>query len=330
MNSLRILILGGTTLQGSLEFFYMDAFKRLGHEVIGLGYRDLVELSNHWLHVVLRNLGASSKRLREILSLTMFGSYTTFSERVLRAFDPDMILVFKGEMVSRRLLRILAESGARLVYYNPDDPRYGGLARGFVDEGFLIATPCVKCVRIYTRWDARKAILLPFASSTYIPRNTRIDRKARLVLFIGSMYPGRLVVVRRLLMGGLPLALAGPGWPFKTKPLYGEAYEKIHRISLIGLNIHVRSDLGFKANMRTFEIAGLGALELTDNCREVSRYYVPGKEIICYEDPEDLIEKAKYFLDNPEDAYKIAREGIERTIREHLYVHRASYLISNL
>ena len=42
MKNLRILIIGGTMLQGSLEFFYMDAFKRLGHEVIGLGYRNLV------------------------------------------------------------------------------------------------------------------------------------------------------------------------------------------------------------------------------------------------------------------------------------------------
>jgi hypothetical protein len=138
--------------QGSLEFFYIDVFKRLEHEVIGVGYRDLMNPSSHWFNVILRNLGASSKRLREILGLTMFGNFTAFSERVLGAFDPDMIIVFKGEMVSKRLLRILAVSGARLVYYNPDDPRYGGLARSFVDKGFLIATPSVKCVRIYMRW----------------------------------------------------------------------------------------------------------------------------------------------------------------------------------
>jgi hypothetical protein len=316
--------------QGSLELFYIDFFKRLEHEVIGVGYRDLMNPSSHWFNVILRNLGASSKRLREILGLTMFGNFTAFSERVLRAFDPDMILVFKSEMVSKRLLRILAESGARLVYYNPDDPRYGGLARSFVDKGLFDSYSQCKVSKDLHEVGAGRVILLPFASPTYIPQNTWIGRKARLILFKGSMYPERLAVVRRLLREGLPLALAGPGWPFKTKPLYGEAYEKIHKISLIGHNIHVRSDHGFKANMRTFEIAGLGALELTDNCREVSRYYASGKEVICYEDQEDLIEKAKYFLDNPEDAYKIAREGIERTIRENLYVHWASYLTSNL
>lgn len=73
---------------------------------------------------------------------------------------------------------------------------------------------------------------------------------------------------------------------------------------------------------RNFEVPGCGGFVLTSGVQELDNYFQVGKEVVCYEDTADLIEKAKYFLRNEEERRAIADAGYKRTLAEHTYLHR--------
>ena len=61
---------------------------------------------------------------------------------------------------------------------------------------------------------------------------------------------------------------------------------------------------------------------LTGKADDLENYYQFGKEIVCFEDIHDLIDKIRYYLAHEEERAAIARAGYERTLREHTYTHR--------
>ena len=73
---------------------------------------------------------------------------------------------------------------------------------------------------------------------------------------------------------------------------------------------------------RNFEVPGCGGFMLTGKADDLENYYQFGKEIVCFEDIHDLIDKIRYYLAHEEERAAIARAGYERTLREHTYAHR--------
>ena len=73
---------------------------------------------------------------------------------------------------------------------------------------------------------------------------------------------------------------------------------------------------------RNFEVPGCGGFLLTGRVDDLERYYEPGREVIVFDDAEELAELAHYYLEHEEERASVARAGFERTLREHTYVHR--------
>lgn len=73
---------------------------------------------------------------------------------------------------------------------------------------------------------------------------------------------------------------------------------------------------------RNFEVPGCGGFVLTGKADNLDEYYEIEKEVVCFEDTTDLVDKVHYYLKNEDERMAIAQAGYERTIREHTYVHR--------
>ena len=73
---------------------------------------------------------------------------------------------------------------------------------------------------------------------------------------------------------------------------------------------------------RNFEVPGSGGFTLTGQAENLEDYYQDGKEVVSFEDAEDLVKKVHYYLDHEEERAAIAQAGYERTMHEHTYVHR--------
>jgi len=73
---------------------------------------------------------------------------------------------------------------------------------------------------------------------------------------------------------------------------------------------------------RNFEVPGCGGFLLAGNVEDLESYYEIGKEVVCFDDNKDLIEKIKYYLAHGDERAAIAQRGYERTIRDHTYARR--------
>lgn len=81
---------------------------------------------------------------------------------------------------------------------------------------------------------------------------------------------------------------------------------------------------------RPFEITGCGGFCITGAAEGMEDYYVPGKEIVIYENVPDLIEKIRYYLEHDEERNQIAKAGYERALREHTYQTRLGKVFREL
>ncbi len=91
--------------------------------------------------------------------------------------------------------------------------------------------------------------------------------------------------------------------------------------SKVNLNLSRR---GLKSGipLHVFDIMGSGGFLLTNFQAELLDFFVPGEDFVYFEDKEDLVQKAGYFLSHEQERQAIARSGYEKVAAGHTYRHR--------
>jgi spore maturation protein CgeB len=74
--------------------------------------------------------------------------------------------------------------------------------------------------------------------------------------------------------------------------------------------------------LRDFEVPMSGGFYLVEYMEELEEFFEIGKEVVCYTDPEDLVEQVKYYLIHDSEREKIRRAGHERCLRDHTWQKR--------
>ena len=95
----------------------------------------------------------------------------------------------------------------------------------------------------------------------------------------------------------------------------------IFHYSKINLNItskSIRSGLP----LRIFDILGCGGFLLTNYQPELSNYFTPGYDLVCYSSEDELLEKTEYYLSHEKERI----ETIFNCLRNHFYHISADYL----
>ncbi len=105
---------------------------------------------------------------------------------------------------------------------------------------------------------------------------------------------------------------------------------KIYNSSTISINVHeeYQRKYGGDCNERTFKIPFCGGFQVVDNVGCIKKYFKPGKEIIVADNPEDWVDKIRYYLENPAQRKPIIKAGMKRISDEHTYHHRAAQMLS--
>lgn len=84
-------------------------------------------------------------------------------------------------------------------------------------------------------------------------------------------------------------------------------------------------------NMRVFEALSCGCLLLTDRINNgLEDLFIDKEHLVIYDNYEDLVEKAHYYLSHPQEREEIARQGQEEVWKKHTYLHRAKQLIETV
>jgi spore maturation protein CgeB len=77
-----------------------------------------------------------------------------------------------------------------------------------------------------------------------------------------------------------------------------------------------------QVRLRDFEAPMSGALYLVDRFDELAEFYEPGKEVVFFEDEEDLAEKARFYLQNDAERKQVREAGMKRAREEHTWHRR--------
>ena len=156
--------------------------------------------------------------------------------------------------------------------------------------------------------------------NVYPHRQPWRDERIPQILFVvqtGRFHPYRNQVLDGLKKAGLPLTIVAA--PQKSAAA-------LYAGSLIDLNCSLNGDL----NLRVFEVMSSGGFLLTDRLAPEAGLELLFKEGLDYEawgNEGELIEKARYFLDHPQDALAIAQRGQDAFWLRHAPVTKANEFI---
>jgi spore maturation protein CgeB len=169
------------------------------------------------------------------------------------------------------------------------------------------------------------------------------------VTFVGQRYGDRPQVLARLRDAGIPVRAWGTGWDVRRRhraaarlpvlrDIGGRAWLarvqaatraeqaqmiQIFQQSRINLDL-VAGSQGHESQIkgRTFEVPACGGFLLEGRSPEIDEYFEDGRELVVYDDIDDMIEKARYYLRHDTLARRIADAGFRRTHAEHTYQAR--------
>src|ERR1017187_2488343 len=109
-------------------------------------------------------------------------------------------------------------------------------------------------------------------------------------------------------------------------PVYGlDMFKAISR-SKIGFNMHGQAAGDYAANVRLFEITGVGSCMVTDWKKNLNEIFEIDKETVAFCNGDECIEKIKWLLDHPKERKEIALAGQKRVLKDHTFKIRASQL----
>jgi len=294
--------------------FYLS-LQQMGHDVTIFDY--MIEMNS---------LGkiAMNKKLFELVksskpTLTMFSLYTD-------QLDPTTI-------------KKLSNHSKTLCFFHDDTWRVDYSI--FWSKQFdYFTTPDIFGEHKYKKLGMNNSIYFPFGINENLYYKMDVEKKYD-VSFVGGFHPFRKWMIKRLEKAGISTKVSGYGWP--TGILDHKDMVTMFNETKVNLNLSNSSSWDFRyllsswrataktiisrktveqLKARQFEINGCGAFQLSYYTHGLEKNYTIGDEIAVYIDPDDFIDKVKYYLDNHNLRESIAKAGYVRTLNDHTFTKR--------
>jgi hypothetical protein len=312
---MKVLIIG-VEKDYNAEYFYAKAFEQLGHEV----------------SIINEYKGVNNPTRTRIL-YTRFGLFhfnwrhfeinKNIIEKV-RSIEPDMILVFKGELLSTLNIAKLNENFKIYLFY-PDMYKFRQILKNRLRYFQAIFTAANE-TQFYYDLGAKRVVTTPWGCDPEF-HIKKIEEKKYDVSFVGTGY-----LERRKIIGKLNnVTTFGDFWPRgrnHNPPLYGIEYINVINQTKINLNLQAKANIVADApTMRTFEIAGCGGFQISDYMPSLKRYF---PMLPTFNDIDELKDLIFHYLENPKETEEIALRTMEICHSSFKYIDAAKTIISGL
>ena len=255
----------------------------------------------------------------------------------VREVKPDIVLVIRGDVLTEDFWQAAQTSASHVAVWMYDEMRRTDFDPQLVGRYARMAT--------YSALDTQAlvgqgfdALHVPLGFDDTAAMSTTSAGRG-VVSFIGAPLAKREDALQALMSAGVPVQAWGRGWSDHPddrartwrltsrgipsgRDVPGTDALAIMRNSIATLNIHGDQD-GF--TMRTFEAAGVGAVQLVDRV-DVEEYYVPGEEVLVFEGHDELVALARDVMARPSSYAALREQGRRRTLAEHTLRHRAEAL----
>ena len=104
---------------------------------------------------------------------------------------------------------------------------------------------------------------------------------------------------------------------------------RVFRHSRINLNITLRS-IASGVPARVFDVMSAGGFVLSNWQEEIPELFEEGREIVTYRTPEELVDKASYYLKHEEERRAIAANGYRKVRERYTWVRQLEKILAIL
>ncbi len=318
---MRILVIANLDSRHPAPQHFTAGFVRLGHVVEVVNLAELVQLP-YWIYFFDYRLGfpLTSRIVCGKIAMRIVG----------KSFD--MAFVWSGETINSASLGFLRNISRFVVNYNFDDPtgtRDGNRWRLFlknIKNYHLCVVVRNESEQEYPAFGVKR-ILRVWRSADEVSHAKREitdaiqGEWASDISFVGTWMPERGPFMCKLIEAGMKISIWGNRWhkdpqwlllkPFWRGPsLVGDEYAYAIQCSKLCLGMLSAGNRDSHTT-RTAEIPSLGGLFFAQRTCEHEEMYLDGCEAIFWNDADDCLAKAKYWLAKDLDAKRkqIAESG---------------------
>ncbi len=281
------------------------------------------------------------------LTLMQYGR-ESMNQRLLEVAKrekPDlMFTVLHTTELEQSVVKEISESSDTITlnWFCDDQWRFENYSRYWAPCFNWIVTTAPSALPKYAHLGYSSVIKSQWASNHFLYRKLDLPLKYD-VTFVGQPHSNRPKIIQSLRDSGINVHVWGNGW--KSGRISQEEMIRVFNQSRINLNLtkastcsqglqyaraHAHRQNPEQIKGRSFEIPGCGGFQLSGSVEDLDDYYEVGKEIVCFEDVDDLREKIYYYLSNEDERAAIALAGYQRTLREHTYAHRFANIFERL
>ena len=242
---------------------------------------------------------------------------------ILDRFSPDLVLCNAGGLSFRPEEALRLRERTCLLGIALSDPDVFAPATSRIAGNFdVFLTNAPACLARYRSLGV-EARVLPVATNEefFYPVSPRREMRCD-VLVLGRAHLDRVEPVRAL-VNEFDTHLYGEGWKEHGLESRGLIVGEDVLAALASASVTVvffKTGSGHAlVKVGLFDFAAAGALVLTNRFSEVEPYFEYGREIVGFEDTEDLKRKIRHYLAHPDEAQAIRRAGRERVLRDHTW-----------
>lgn len=332
---MRIFVVVSNSRFPSIGHYYAESFADLGHEVLVHGLED-----SDWLKLRGRMV-SRVKRMKPFLRLTKAGQREKL--RIAATdFRPD-IVIFAGASdwgaATIRFLKILCSG--RVVVITTDNPTVvpGLQSLEWLEslaEFDTVFVPTKQVIPIFYQLGAKRVELYHFSYNPklHFPRDVEVRTS---ISYLGCWGPLQEMWLNRV-AAEFPLRIYGWGWQHAANKsrsracwAKGEGLGSEMGVAISSSKITfnmVRAEHGCPYSTKTLEIPACGGFMLTNWSEDQAALFGDGKECVFYNTMDEMVEKAKYYLENDGEREKIRRAGMA-AVAPYTYKNSAIALLNH-
>ncbi|WP_147127717.1 CgeB family protein [Shimia ponticola] len=247
----------------------------------------------------------------------------------------DVVFVDKGTWIYPETLEQLKAAARRrcAIHFTPDPQFQSNRSRhffkGLVHYDLMVTTKSYEMAEYRAACPDTDLLFIEQGYGARILVNAAAQPKAAFaadITFVGHQEPHYATLLQAVAPITDDLAIRGPGWEsyaaahawardfVQGGAVYGDDYSHALGAAKIGLGFlsKTASDL---TTTRTFEIPAIGTFLLAERTQEHQALFEEGREAVFFDGPEELRDKAQFYLANDTARETIAAAGHARALQ---------------
>ena len=329
---MKIAIIGSKEFD-SLEYHLADTLQNVMlHDVFHIDIKDVIKIPFKYNYYAQKFIPRYDEYVFEKIADQVIAQQPDLVIGVYRFIHPNCIAKIKKNL-----------KGVKTIHINPDAITTFEYQQVFASNYDAYFTKDPYIVDFMTNKMALKTHYFPEAFNPRVHNSgdedvTTLQKRIDIdVVGFGTMYPYRAKFFSEIIKQGIKVDLFGvPDRRFPKKEISdsfrkeyitGDRKAEVLRGAKIVLNNFHYAEIN-SANVKFFEINGIGAFQLCDYKPILQEYSNINIEKFTFKNIQEAVDKIKYFLGNPIERLAIAEEQKKYFLENHTYEKRLIELLN--